>query len=94
MQSYLSDDKNITPVFPNAGQKFLKYFEWFLQFFPVLKIVFIYLLYNFLCFGEPWLENSGLDSGGLNSSFVKFVDLNIWNSFSVSTTSLQEQNTN
>jgi hypothetical protein len=51
-----------------------------------------YLSYNFSCFGEPWLENSGLDSGGLNSSFVKFVDLNIWNSFSVCTTSLYKQN--
>jgi hypothetical protein len=41
-QSYLSDDKNITPVFPNAGQKSPKYFDRFFPFFPILKILFVY----------------------------------------------------
>jgi hypothetical protein len=42
-QSYISDEKEITPVFPAAGQKFLKYFEQFLQFFPIFKNLYLFI---------------------------------------------------
>jgi hypothetical protein len=53
-QSYFSDDKNITPVFTNVGQKSLKYLEQFLQFFPVLKIVFIYFTISRVSEDRGW----------------------------------------
>jgi len=81
-QSYISDDREITPVFPTAGQKFLKYFERFLQFFPIFKNLYLFIQ-NFSCFGEPLLGNSGLDFGGLNSLFVKFANLNMKFFFSI-----------
>jgi len=42
-QSYISDDKEITPLFPTAAQRFLKYFEQFLQFFPIFKNMYLFI---------------------------------------------------
>ena len=52
----------------------IKILSSFCSFSQYSKIC-IHLFQNFSCFGEPWMGNSGLDSGGLNGSFVKFVDL-------------------
>jgi len=90
-QSYISDDKEITPVFPTAGQKFLKYLERFFQFFPIFKNLYLFIL-KLLVFWRTLVGKQWSRFWWIKQFMCEVCRLDIWNSFTVHKTSLQKQN--